>query len=111
MEDYKSYKVCLDACLESAAACNHCAASCTTEEEVSMMATCIRLDMECAAVCYTTAQLISLGSERAKDMCVICADLCNACSSECSKHENDHCRGCAAACRSCADECMKMAAS
>ena len=40
-----------------------------------MMAKCIQLDMECAAICYAAAQLMSLGSEKAKDICRICADI------------------------------------
>ncbi|MEO6327812.1 MAG: four-helix bundle copper-binding protein [Ginsengibacter sp.] len=38
-----------------AAICNHCASSCTQEQDVKMMAGCIQLDMECAAICYATA--------------------------------------------------------
>lgn len=111
MRDYHEYKTCIDACLKCAAICDHCASSCTREDNVKMMAKCIQLDMECATVCYASAKLMSLGSDRAKDMCVICADICNECSNECSRHDNEHCRECAKACRTCADECMKMAAS
>ncbi len=34
------------------------------------MAKCIQLEMECAAVCYVAAQLMSLGSEKAKELAV-----------------------------------------
>ena len=75
-----------------------------------MMAACISLDMQCAAVCYAAAQLMSLGSEQALQVCTICADLCRACAEECSKHQHEHCQECAAICRACAEECSKMAA-
>lgn len=75
-----------------------------------MMARCIQLDMECAVVCYASAQLMSLGSEQAKEFCRICAAICEACSAECGKHQNEHCRECAEACKRCAEECRKMAA-
>jgi len=75
-----------------------------------MMAKCIQLDMECSALCYASAQLMSLGSNKAKDVCTICAELCDQCAKECSQHENEHCKECAQACSQCADECRKMAA-
>jgi hypothetical protein len=75
---------------------------------VKMMAGCIQLDMECAAACYAAAQLMSLGSEKAKDMCNICAELCDKCAAECGKHQTEHCKECAEACKMCAQECRKM---
>jgi hypothetical protein len=73
-----------------------------------MMARCIQLDMECAALCYAAAQLMSLGSERAKELCKICAEACKACAEECGKHKDSHCAECADACKKCAEECAKM---
>jgi len=81
------------------------------EEDVQMMAKCIQLDMECAAICYASAQLMSLGSSKAKEICALCADICDACGAECGKHpHSEHCKECAEACRQCAEECRKMAA-
>lgn len=68
-----------------------------------MMTRCVQLDMECASICYAAAQLMSLGSERARDICRIYADVCEACATECSKHNDQHCK-------ECAEECRKMAA-
>lgn len=107
---YHEWKSCIDACLECAAICNYCASSCTKEEDVKMMAACIELDMQCASVCYATAQLMSLGSSQAKELCRICADSCDACGTECGKHNTGHCEECAEACFRCAEECRKMAA-
>jgi hypothetical protein len=98
----------VDACLACAAVCNYCASSCLKEPDVKMMAHCIQLDMECAAVCYATAQLISLGSTRAQAMCLLCEEICLACAAECSKHDNDHCRECARICNQCAITCSEM---
>jgi hypothetical protein len=80
------------------------------EENVKMMAQCIRLDMECAAICYAAAQVMSLGGKKAKALCLICADICQQCANECAKHDNEHCRECAEECKRCAEECAKMAA-
>ena len=107
---YHEWKTCIDACLQCAAVCNHCASSCTKEQDVKMMAMCIELDMQCAAICYASAQLMSMGSEHAKRLCTICADVCEACGDECAKHQTEHCQECAALCKQCADECRRMAA-
>lgn len=105
---YHEFKKCIEACLKCAALCNHCATSCLQEKDIKMMAICIQLDMECAAICYAAAQLMSLGSKQAAAICKLCADLCEACSAECAKHDNVHCKECADACKACVDECRKM---
>ena len=73
-----------------------------------MMANCIQLDMECSAICYAAAQLMSLGSDKAKALCGLCAEICERCAEECGKHENEHCRECAEMCTKCAKECRAM---
>jgi hypothetical protein len=105
MTGYHQYKLCIDTCLRCAAVCNHCASESAKENQDGMMADCIQLDMECAAICYATAQLMSLGSKHIKEISKICAAICDACAEECSKHENEHCLECAKACSECADEC------
>jgi hypothetical protein len=110
MKGYHEYRSCIEACLKCAAVCNHCASSCAHEENIKMMARCIQLDMECAAICYASAQLMSLGSEKAGEVCVICAGMCETCGEECGKHQNEHCRECAKVCKQCAEECRKMSA-
>lgn len=110
MKGYHTYKTSIDACLQCASICNHCASSCTQEEDVKMMSRCIQLDMECAAICYAAAQLMSLGSDKAKNLCGICATICEACGNECGKHQTEHCQECSKACKQCAEGCRKMAA-
>ena len=73
-----------------------------------MMAKCIQLDMECAAICYASAQLMSMGSSRAAELCRICAEICEECGNECGKHDTEHCRECAEACHRCAEECRQI---
>jgi len=105
---YHEWKSCIDACLKCASICNHCAISCTQEDDVKMMARCIELDMQCAAICYSAAQLMSMGSPFAQDICRICADICQQCGEECSNHHTQHCKECADACKACAEECRRM---
>ncbi len=105
---YHDNQKCIDACLQCAAICNHCASSCLSEQDVEMMTKCVQMDMECAALCYATAQLLSLGSIHAKAISNICAEACRACAEVCGNHNNEHCQECAAACRKCADECERV---
>ena len=73
-----------------------------------MMALCIQLNMECSAMCYATAQLMSLGSEKASETCALCAQLCDACANECAKHDNPHCKESASACKECEAACKTV---
>jgi hypothetical protein len=74
-----------------------------------MMAGCIRLDRDCAQLCWDAAAFMSRHSPFANKLCRTCADACEACAAECSKHGADHCRRCAAACERCVNECRQMA--
>lgn len=110
MAHNQMYQACIDACLRCGSICNHCASACLQEEDMKMMARCIQLDMECAAICYAAAQVMSMNGNYAEELCRVCADICFACGEECEKHAHmEHCRECAEACRHCAEECRKMA--
>ncbi|MCS0599010.1 four-helix bundle copper-binding protein [Massilia sp. UMI-21] len=102
------FQSCIKACYECAEACDTCAAACLRETDPRMMARCIMLDDECAAICRLAAQLMSRATEHAHQLCQLCADICDACAQECASHQIQHCQDCAAACRRCADECRRM---
>ena len=108
---HQNFNACIEACNACFVACNHCAASCLLESDVKMMAKCIALDMDCAAICSVAAGAMARGSTYAKAICALCAEICQACADECGKHTMDHCQQCAKACRNCAEECRKMAAT
>jgi hypothetical protein len=74
-----------------------------------MMAGCIRLDRDCAQLCWAAAAFMSRGSPFLNDLCRLCAEVCGACGEECARHPQDHCQRCAEACRHCAEECRRMA--
>ena len=74
-----------------------------------MMAECIRLDIDCAAICRLAAGYMARGSDFAHDVCSACASVCEACGAECERHPQQHCQACAEACRRCAEECRRMA--
>ena len=102
---------CILACNECAVECDECAAACLREDDVKMMARCIALDMDCAAMCQLAVATMARGSEHAGPICLLCADICDSCAVECSKHSMEHCKRCAEACRRCAKACREMATS
>jgi hypothetical protein len=98
----------LNAC---AAECNHCAAACLDEQDIMMLARCVKLDLDCAGICQLTSSLLARGSEHGLHLLEECAEICNACAKECEKHASkmDHCKACAEMCRKCASECSAAA--
>ncbi|PKR77153.1 four-helix bundle copper-binding protein [Halalkalibacillus sediminis] len=91
------------------AACNHCYDSCLKEDDVKMMAECIRLDRECADICGFFEQALLRDTPFKAELAKVCAEICEACGKECEKHDHDHCQECAKACFNCAKECRKVA--
>lgn len=106
----QQYEECLEACKQCLEACNHCYSACLGEEDVKMMADCIRSDRECADVCALAITAMQTNSPNVREICGLCAEICASCADECSKHDHDHCQHCAEACRKCAEACRKMAA-
>ena len=41
----------IDALAKCAAKCSHCATGCLDEQDVKMLARCIKLDIDCAQIC------------------------------------------------------------
>ena len=91
-------------------ACEHCTMACLGEQDVKMLSRCIRLDLDCAAVCRLAVTLVARGSENANRILAECADICDACANECEQHAHmEHCKQCAEACRVCAELCAQGA--
>lgn len=109
---HEQFASCIAACNDCADACDHCASACLQERNVADLARCIRLDLDCAAICRVAAGAVARGSELAPQICQACADVCDACAQECERHTKMiHCKECADACRRCADECRRMASA
>lgn len=107
------FEDCIKACQECEIICNQCAIACLGEKDVGHLASCIRLNLECATICATAARVMSLDGRFSKDLCELCVAICLACAEECEKHVAmgmEHCRECAEACRKCAKACEQMLA-
>lgn len=107
---HEQNKKLLDELHRCALECSHCATACLDEENVKMMARCIRLDVDCAELCRLVSAFFARGSEHAKHLLAECAELCEDCASECERHAHmEHCARCAEACRACAEACKAAA--
>jgi len=93
-------------------ACNECAIACLEEQDVHMLTDCIRLDIDCSAICQALMGFSARSSEHTTHLLHECAEICDTCATECRKHEHmEHCRRCAEACVACADACRAMIAA
>jgi hypothetical protein len=106
---HHEHRSCIDVCVGGAQECEHCADACLSEPDVARMTECVRLDRDCAEICWTAAAYMSRGSHFAGELCRVCAEVCDACAAECARHEVEHCQRCAEACRRCAEACRRMA--
>jgi hypothetical protein len=46
------YQSCIAACAVTAVDCTNCASSDLNEQDIKMLARCIKLDLDCAAICF-----------------------------------------------------------
>jgi hypothetical protein len=106
----------IQTCLACVETCTACSAACLRESDLTMMADCIRTDLDCADLCDTTARVLARANAAelgmTKALLQACLMACESCGSECRKHasHHDHCRVCAEACAECADACRNLLA-
>ena len=106
-----------EACFDCTQACVACADACLAEESVDKLRECIRLNLDCADVCYTAAVLglrqPSSDKSISGALFALCAEMCRRCGDECMQHaeHHEHCRICAEVCRSCEQACRNATRS
>jgi len=73
----------------------------------------IRLMLDCAQICQTSADLMIRSSDLHHLTCGVCAEVCARCADDCERidPDNEQMRRCAEACRRCAESCRQMEAS
>lgn len=100
-------KDCIAACNNCATECGHCFAHMSGMASTNACPSCC---VECAAICRLCCDAIARHSPFARQLCKLCADICDWCAKECGAHEMAHCKSCAEACRRCAEACRRMSA-
>jgi hypothetical protein len=99
------YQECIDACIQTMNACNYSYVSSLKEYHLEMLRDSIRLDRECADICSFAIQAMTRQSPFVAQILALCAEICEACANESSKHVHMHCQDCIEACRRCAEAC------
>ena len=95
-------KTCSQVCLENV---THCLEKGGMHAEPQH----IRLLLDCAEICQTSANFMIRGSDQHGRTCGVCADVCEACADSCDTFANDaDMKRCAEVCRRCAQSCREM---
>lgn len=106
----------IDELTTCAQACTACADACLSEDNVAMLAKCIRTDLDCADICTATARVLSrhtgYDAGISRSLLDACVTACRSCGDECERHAgtHEHCRICAEACRACERACRELLA-
>jgi hypothetical protein len=72
----------------------------------------IRLLLDCAEICATSANIMLRGSDLHGKTCGVCAEVCERCADDCARLADGDglMTRCADMCRRCAESCRTMAA-
>ncbi len=105
---------CIEACFACTQICTACADACLGEEDVQDLVYCIRTDLDCAAICNVTGEVLVRQTEPdwtlLRAQLQACETACRVCAQECEKHAEHmaHCNVCAESCRRCESACQEL---
>jgi hypothetical protein len=106
----ENMQACIDECVECHRVCTETVNHCLTKGGRHAEAAHIRLLLDCAEICSTSADFMLRGSEQHRSTCATCAEVCQRCAESCEALEDDDMmRRCAETCRRCAESCRAMA--
>ncbi len=95
-------KACHAICVETVAYCLNVGGAHAQPHHIAIL-------LDCAEICKTTQESMLRDSAVASTLGAACADVCDACATECEKFTGDaQMKACADRCRSCAAACRKM---
>jgi hypothetical protein len=102
-------KVCIENCQSCHAACLSTAAYCLERGGRHAEPDHLRLLLDCADICATSANFMLRGSDFHSLTCGVCAVVCERCAEACARMSGDaQMRACAETCRRCAKSCREM---
>lgn len=71
----------------------------------------LRVLLDCAQICQTSADFMIRGSDLHALTCGACAEVCARCAESCERMADEAMRRCAEVCRRCTESCRLMARS
>lgn len=101
---------CIQNCLDCHSIClnllNYCIPQGGSHAELGHL----RLLLDCAEICQTSANFMLRGSELHSRVCGLCAEVCERCAQDCERFSDDQqMMACAEICRRCSESCRQMA--
>lgn len=102
---------CIQNCINCSRVCSQTLSHCLEMGGVHAEARHIKILMDCAEICQTSANFMLRGSQFHAKVCGACAEVCKACAQFCQHlGANDpQMQICAEACNRCAQSCQQMA--
>ena len=101
---------CIALCQECHEVCLQTVSHCLEKGGQHAEAAHIRLLLDCAEICETSANFMIRGSELHTETCRACSEVCQRCANDCRRLGNDpKMQECADVCRRCAESCAQMA--
>ncbi|RPI93331.1 MAG: four-helix bundle copper-binding protein [Chloroflexi bacterium] len=102
---------CIEACQQCHDVCTTTVAHCLEMGGEHAAPDHIRMLLDCAEICQTSANFMIRMSDMHGSVCGVCAEICESCAEECERFGDDKMmQECAQVCRSCAESCQEMAA-
>ena len=102
---------CIAACSECHQVCLATIAHCLKMGGKHALPAHIRLLLDCAQICQTSADFMVRTSPHHGLTCGACAEICRACARSCRELDGPEMQRCAEVCARCADSCEEMASS
>jgi hypothetical protein len=105
---------CIQLCVDCHKACTETSTYCMQMGGPHSEPSHLRLLLDCAEICQTSANFMMRGSDLHHFTCGACGEICDRCAQDCEHvHDGDpsdtRMAACAAVCRRCAESCRNMA--
>jgi hypothetical protein len=110
MNHNQQMQECLENCKECHAICIQTTQHCLEMGGKHAQVAHIRLLLDCAQICQTSADFMLRESSHHPSTCGICAEICLACAKDCEGigQDDSMMKKCAEICRRCAESCRQM---
>jgi hypothetical protein len=100
---------CIDICQECHSVCLETVIHCLQMGGEHAEPNHIRLLLDCAEICQTSANFMLRGSDLHGLTCATCAEVCDRCAEDCERFDDAQMKRCAETCHRCAESCREMA--
>jgi hypothetical protein len=100
---------CIQNCLDCHSICLNTVTYCLQKGGQHAEPAHIRLMLDCAEICQTSANFMLRNSDLHSRICGVCAEVCDRCAQDCGRMGDDtQMKACADMCRRCAESCRQM---